>query len=180
MARVPDLQPDELDDEQRRIAERIASTRGGTVRGPFALWLRIPEIAEAADRFGRAIRGGPIERRLYELITLVVSRAWSSQYSWQAHARHAPEVGLAPEVVEAIRLRRVPPFARDDEKLVYELTLELLESRDLSQPSYERAVAAFGIETTIAIVTTVGYYALIGTVLKAFDAPVPGGGRPLP
>lgn len=150
------------------------------MRGPFALWMRIPEVAEAANRFGRALRGGPIERRLYELVTLVVSRAWSSQYSWSAHARHAAEVGLDPAIVEAIRTRRLPAFARDDERLVYELAVELVETRDLSPGSYERAVAAFGLETTIAIVTTVGYYALIGTVLKAFDAPVPGGGRPLP
>jgi 4-carboxymuconolactone decarboxylase len=179
MARVPDLGPEELDDEQRRVAAQIAGTRGGTVRGPFALWLRLPHLAEHADGFGRSLRGGSLERRLYELITLVVARAWSAQYPFWAHARHAGDVGLTPEVVEAIRTRRPPPFARDDERLVYALATELLETRDLAQASYERALAAFGLERTIEIVTTVGYYAMIAMVVKAFDAPVPSGERPL-
>ena len=56
MARVEDLKPASLTPEQKAIHDRIAGTRGGTVRGPFAIWLRNPTIADAADRLGTTLR----------------------------------------------------------------------------------------------------------------------------
>ena len=108
MARVEDLKPESLTPEQKAIHDRIAGTRGGTVRGPFAIWLRNPAIADAADRFGTILRNGSLDQRLFELMVLMVARHWSAQYEWFAHARHALEAGLAPAVVDAIRQRRKP------------------------------------------------------------------------
>ena len=54
MARVPDLDPATLSPDQRRIYDDIASVRHGNVKGPFAIWLRKPEIADKANHFGNA------------------------------------------------------------------------------------------------------------------------------
>ena len=82
MTRVPDLEPDEMNREQKRISGEIASVRRGFVRGPFAVWIRIPEIADTVtNHFGNALRmNGKLDRRLFELMISIVARHWSAQY----------------------------------------------------------------------------------------------------
>jgi 4-carboxymuconolactone decarboxylase len=181
MSRVPDLAPADMTAEQKRLHDDIASKRRGNVRGPFAIWLRTPEIAEQANRFGNAIRvAGKLDKRLFELMVLIVARHWSAQYEWFAHEDQALENGLATAVVEAIRHGRRPDFARDDEALIYDVVSELNARKILSQAVYDRGVAHFGLELFIELVTAIGFYTLVAMMLNAFDAPVPGGGRPLP
>jgi 4-carboxymuconolactone decarboxylase len=180
MSRVEDLSLESLTPEQKAVHARIAGTRGGVVRGPFAIWLRNPAIAEAADRLGTTLRQGSLDQRLFELMVLVVARHWTAQYEWFAHARQGLQAGLSPAVIDAIRDGRKPEFARDDERLVYELVTEMNETRTLSQPTYDRAVAALGLDRVIELVTSIGFYTMVAIMLNGFDAPVPGGERPLP
>jgi 4-carboxymuconolactone decarboxylase len=181
MARVPDVPLDELTAEQKRIHDEIAGARSGSVRGPFALWIRNPALADAANQFGNALRlHGKLEKRLFELTVLIVARHWSAQYEWYAHEQAALKAGLSAEVVEAIRKKKSPEFAREDERLVYELISEINEKRTLDQASYDLALAALGLDLLIELIATAGFYSMVAMTLNAFDAPVPGGIRPLP
>jgi 4-carboxymuconolactone decarboxylase len=178
--RVEDLKPETLTPEQKAVHDRIAGSRGGVVRGPFAIWLRNPAIADAADRFGTILRRGKLDQRLFELMVLIVARHYSAQYEWFAHERHAREVKLSDDVIEAIRHRRKPTFTRDDERLIYEVVTEMNETRTLSQATYDRALAALGLDLMIELITALGFYTMVAIMLNGFDAPVPGGERPLP
>jgi 4-carboxymuconolactone decarboxylase len=151
------------------------------VRGPFAIWMRTPEIADKANQFGNALRvSGLLDRRLFELMVLIVARHWSAQYEWFAHEPAALKAGLAPEIVEAIRRRQPPGFARSDERLVFDLVTELNERHTVTDATYAAAVETFGLDLVIELVTAAGFYTLVAMMLKAFDAPVPGGVAPLP
>ena len=88
--------------------------------------------------------------------------------------------GVSADVVEAIRGGRRPQFAKYDEQMVYELVTELNDKRTVSQPTYDRALAAFGLEVLIELTTATGFYTLVAMMLNTFDAPVPGDDRPLP
>ena len=180
MPRVEDLDPEKLTPEHRRIHAAIAGTRGGTVRGPFAIWLRHPALAEAADRLGSILRQCSLDKRLFELAVLLVARHWSAQYEWYAHSRHALEAGLDPAIIDTIRQRRKPDFARDDERLIYDVVMEMNETRTLSQPTYDRVIALLGLDRVIELLTVIGFYTMVAIVINGFDAPVPGGERPLP
>ncbi len=180
MARVEDLKPESLSPQQKAIFERIAGSRGGTVRGPFAIWMRNPAIADAADKFGTILRNGNLDLRLFELMVLLVARHWSAQYEWYAHARHAVQAGIAAEAIEAIRHGRKPELAQENERLVYDLVTEMNQTRTLSQATYDRAVAMLGLDRVIELITALGFYTMVAIMLNGFDAPVPGGERPLP
>lgn len=180
MSRLPGLQLEKLTAEQKRIYDEIAKVRHGVVRGPFPIWLRIPELADRANQFGNALRiSGKLEKRLFELMVLIIARHWSAQYEWFAHAKSALEAGLSPDIVAAIQNRRRPESFREDEQLVYEIVSEIVESRTLSQSSYDRALSALGPDLLIELVTAAGFYTMIAMVLNVFDAPVPTGERPL-
>ncbi len=179
-ARVGPIDPATMSPEQQRVAAAISGARGN-VRGPFTVWLRNPKLAELANTLGIALRDSKtIERRLFELAVITVCRAWSVQYAWSAHVGAAEKAGVAPETIAAIRDNRRPDFKRDDERVVYDVATEIMQTKELSQATYDRAVAQFGIEGTVDLVSTVGYYAMVGIFLKSFDVPTPTGDRPLP
>ena len=52
------------------------------------------------------------------------------------------------------------------------------ETRTLSQPTYDRAVAMLGLDQVIELITSLGFYTMVAIMLNGFDAPVPGGERP--
>jgi 4-carboxymuconolactone decarboxylase len=180
MARVPELQPEKFTPEQQRVyAEIQTRVRGGTVRGPFAVLLNAPAVAEASVRLYSVYREAKLEKRLFELMILVIARHAAAQFEWFAHAPRAVEAGISSDAVEAIRLRRQPILVREDEKMVYDLVSELAATQRLSQPSYDRGLAALGLEKLIELITGAGFYTMIAMTLNAFEVPVPGGERPL-
>ena len=181
MPRVPDLSPEEMSPKQKELADEIAGTRGGAVRGPFAIWLRTPEMAEKANSFGNALRlEGTLDKRLFELAVLVVARSYSAQYEWFAHEWQALKAGVATETVEAIRAAQRPDLSREDEAIVYQVAYELSYERDLSETTYAKAESFLGLNLLIELITQIGFYTLVAVVLKGFDAPVPCDARPLP
>ena len=76
---VPDVSPEEMTPRQQELAKEIAGTREGAVRGPFAIWLRMPELAAKANEFGNALRlQGTIEKRTADDIerSICCSESW--------------------------------------------------------------------------------------------------------
>ena len=73
MTRLP--APAEMSVEQRTIHDMIASGPRGGVRGPLALWLHRPELADKAQALGRYCRYEIcLPSRLSELAILTTAR----------------------------------------------------------------------------------------------------------
>ncbi|MGD0025855.1 MAG: carboxymuconolactone decarboxylase family protein [Xanthobacteraceae bacterium] len=179
MARIDEVKKEELTPRQKKLHDDISRTRGGRFGGPFPVWIRTPDIAEHADRLTNCFRANPkLDRRLIELIVLLVSRDATAKYAWSVHVPNGLKEGLTQETVDAIRARRRPDFKRDDERLIYDFVTELLATKTVSAASFERMKAAFGLDGVIEAVTCAGCYGMIGLVLNVFDIP-PRPGYPL-
>ena len=179
MGRLPDIDEAKLSSEQRQIYDQIMRTRGH-MRGPFAVWLRNAELCENTlklqEMFASRVN---LERRLLELMILVSARSATAKYAWFIHEPHALKLGISPDIVDAIRERRTPAFTREDERLVYDITLELNTTRSLSETNYQRGMAMFGEQVMVELVSAIGFYAMVAMTLNAFAVPVPGGQEPL-
>lgn len=174
MLRVADFTP-----EQRRIALEISACFGGNLDGPFAVWIKVPEIAEKASRLITLLRTqGKLERRLFELMVLTVARHYRAQFEWAAHEPMALKEGISEKTVETIRTGGVPKFTRPDEKTVYDVVTEINHTGTLSGETYERALRKFGQDLLIELVTAAGVYTMVAILLNVFEAPVPSGRRP--
>ena len=179
MSRMPPLDVEALTPEQKRVYDQIAGRRK-TVRGPFPIWLRNSKLAEHANQFGIALRDhSTIGRRIFELAVITVCRAGKVQYAWSSHSVQAAEAGIAPEVIAAIRDNRRPDFKQDDERVAYETATEIMTTTELSQAGYDKAVKQFGEQGTVELISTIGYYAMVGIFLKSFDVRPPDGSTPL-
>jgi 4-carboxymuconolactone decarboxylase len=172
MSRVTRLSDDEMSAEQKAIAASIAGTRSGVLGGPFAIWIRVPEIAKRIEHLSDRLRkNSGFEKRLVELMVLLIVRPWRAEYAWTAHARQALEAGISADAIEAIRTNRVPAFTRADEQLIYDIFTDLNQTRALGDANYARGLDAFGLDLMIEMVTTAGLYTMIGMMLAVFDVP---------
>ena len=176
---VPD--PATYSPRQQEIHDEIASGPRGGVRGPLAVWLHRPELAARAQDLGRYCRyDTSLEPRLSELAILVTGRVFGSEYEWQTHRGHALEAGLDPELIEAIRTNRRPDFPDAETEIVHDVARAALETRDVDDVLYARAVAVLGEERLVDLVGLLGYYTLISLTINVFRVPgLEGGEREL-
>jgi 4-carboxymuconolactone decarboxylase len=182
MSRLATITVNDLDAEQKAALDELQNvlTSANGLGGPFAVWLRMPGIGpKLIDLFATHRRQGKLEKRLFELMTLVVIRHWSAQFAWWAHGPRTKELGVAAESVEAIRTRRAPKELKSDEQLVYDVTDEMMTTQKLGDATYARAKAGLGEAVLIELIFAIGFYNMVGITLQAFQVDTPDGSRPL-
>ena len=182
MSRLQELKLADLNPEQQRALDKLRTVIAHNgLGGPFSVWVRMAGIGPAIiDLFVAQRQQGKLEKRLFELMTLVVIRRWTAQFAWWAHGPRAQQLGIAPEIVEAIRTKRAPTINREDEKVVHDVTAEIMDKHALSETTYARAKATLGEAVLIELIFSIGFYNMVGITLNSFDIPTPDGSRPLP
>ena len=179
MTRIPPLSPENMTDHQKQVHDTIVSGPRGVVRGPLAVWLNRPELADCAQALGRYCRfNTSLPPRLSELAILTTARFWKSQFEWSAHKPIGLKAGLTPDVIEAIRTNQDPEFEHEDEAVVYAFSKTLHNKHHIDDALYARAVALLGEEAVIDLTGILGYYTLISMTINVFEVPVPDGATP--
>ncbi|WP_448609781.1 carboxymuconolactone decarboxylase family protein [Geodermatophilus sp. URMC 60] len=174
--RLP-LPPDEeLTAEQRAaVAEISAGPRGGVI-GPFAPLLRSPQLMTRLQKVGEHLRfSSPLDRRLFEMTILYVSRWWDQDFEWSYHHPLALEAGLDPAIADAIGEGRRPEGMDPAAAAVWDLLDELHRTRQVSDATYARALAELGDAGVVEVVGAAGYYTTLAMVMNVARTPVPGG-----
>lgn len=180
--RLPEIPPERLTPEQRKVYDAIVSGPRGAVVGPLRVWLHSPALAARAQELGAFCRfHTSLPKRLSELAILITGAHWRAGFEWYVHAPEAIAAGLDPMLVEAIRTGRKPTFARSDEAAVYHFTRELYDTRRVSDATYSRAEGELGALGLVELVGILGYYGLISMTINAFRVPIPDGAeQPFP
>ena len=185
MARLPQVSRDALDAVGQQAYDTYV--RPGTgyengPRGPVAMWLHSPALAEAIFDVRQRVRYGTTkDQRLTELIILSTAREIDHQYEWSAHEPLAQAAGLEQDIIELIKYRRdlagLPAIAGlgPTERLLIQFTRELVSEEKVSADTYAQAIEQFGSEGLMDIVGLIGYYNFVAMTLKAFDVQRPIG-----
>jgi 4-carboxymuconolactone decarboxylase len=176
MPRLPDIDPDRLAPEQRRVYDAIVASPRGRVEGPLRVWLTSPDFAERAQNLGVYCRfGSKLPPRLSEIAILVGAAHWRAGFEWWAHANFARAAGHAEPLIEAIRTGATPAFANEDERSVHAVAKELVEQRRLTDATYRKATEVLGTQALVDLVGILGYYTIVAMTIVAFDVPMPPG-----
>ena len=179
MERLSPIDETTLTADQRRGYDALMS-RFGVIAGPFGVWLRSAEMLEHGlklqEMFASRVK---LERRLLELVVMLTARLTTAQFAWDVHKRHALKFGISFDILEAIRERRTPVFTREDERVVYDIAMELNIRRSLSEANFQQGIAMFGEQAMVELVGAIGYYGMIALTLNAFNVPCHEGKRPL-
>jgi 4-carboxymuconolactone decarboxylase len=189
MTRLRRLTSDDLSDEQRAVWDGITESRAagghalfehGSLIGPFNAFVHVPEVGRRLSSLGALLRfRTSIERRLSEVAICTVGAHWRSEFEFWAHAPMAIEHGVDPAILDALRERRRPEFARDDERVVHTVAHQLLVDRRVDDATYAAALGLLGETGMVELAALVGYYCTISMILNLFEVPLPAGTAPI-
>ena len=90
----------------------------------------------------------------------------------------SPCARRSPEVAEAIRDGRRPTSMQPDEEVVYDVCIELLRDRNLTDATFKRAKDILGEQPTIDLIAVAGFYVMVSAVLIAGRVGIPDGSQP--
>lgn len=168
MERFPVLKKEELDAQQRTLWDELTlGPRGFYTGGPDAArlpdlynaWLQFPEFGELMLRLGDAIRAkSELPGRLRELVVLTTSAMLGARVEYEFHIPFAQNEGLSDALIEAIGEGRVPPFADEAERIVYEANVQLLRTAALTPATREEAIEAIGYRGVMQLIAAVTLY----------------------
>jgi 4-carboxymuconolactone decarboxylase len=165
--RMPPLAPEQMSEEQKKVAAEIAAGPRGKVEGPYWPILRSPGYASCVQDVGAYFRYRcKLDRKINEMAALIAARSWSQQFVWDVHILQALDSGLTPEIAQALAEGRRPLGMAQDEETLWDFCAELLATRGVSDATYERAVAQFGESGVIDILGILGYYTTLSMIMN--------------
>jgi 4-carboxymuconolactone decarboxylase len=184
-ARFPQLQIQQLNDEQRQLAEEIVKVSSVGISGPYNMMLRSPAMGERLFALFDYLRfHTSVPRRLNEFAILIEARLWSSQVEWTAHYPLAIKAGLSEAVAGELKEGKRPARMQSDEAVVYDFCMELSTRHELSDSTFKRARAIFSDQQMVDLIALSGTYVTAAMLLSAAADDGPPGKtpplRPLP
>ena len=136
MARLPNVNRDELKPEDQQYFDEIVGSRG-SVRGPYGILLHSPQLAARVAHTGTFVRFEfDVPEALKELVIITTAREVTSQYEFSAHARLAREAGVSEETIQAIAKGTAPQGLSGDEEILVRYTKELVGNHKISDATF--------------------------------------------
>lgn len=179
MRRMPPLTREQMDDEQKRVVDKIVAGPRKGFYGPFVPLLYSPLLLDRIQELGLLCRyQSSFPPKLSELLILISARHWTAQFEWYSHTESAMAAGVPAAAIEAIRQRQEPVFDDPDQTLLYSFANEYYTTQRVSEATFDAAVERFGRRGVTDLVGIMGYYALMSMSLNIFEEPLPDGAAP--
>jgi 4-carboxymuconolactone decarboxylase len=180
--RFSQLSMNQLNDVQKRVAERILKVSSAGLGGPYSMLLRSPLLAERYLGMTDYLRfETSMPKHLNEMAILIEARLWDAQYEWWAHQPIALKAGLSEAIINDIRDGRRPANMKPDEAVVYDVCIELLRERNLTDATFQKAKTILGEQQTVDLVAVAGFYVMVSAVVIGGRVGIPNNGQePLP
>ena len=179
--RFPDIRPEQFSPAQKQFADALKKPpRNGNVNnGPFKVYFRSPEFGLHAIGMSDYLRWGTsLEPRLIEFTILIAARQWSSSYIWHAHYPAAIKGGLDPKIPAAMAVGQRPQGMKPDEAIIYDLITQMYRDKNVSDATFNAAVAKYGEKGVTDIIGLASYYGITAMALIASKAPTAPGDEP--
>ena len=179
--RFPKLNPETLNEPQRRAAAEILKQSVSGLGGPWNVMLRSPEMAHRLTNLLDYLRfKTSLPPRLNEFAIMITARHWSSQFEWWAHHRLATKAGLSEAVMADLAQGRRPEAMQPAEAIVYDFCTELHRTHFVSDDTFRKAKEMLGEQQVVDLVAVSGTYTVISMLLNTGEVLPTDGSRPLP
>ncbi|HSR12955.1 MAG TPA: carboxymuconolactone decarboxylase family protein [Thermodesulfobacteriota bacterium] len=177
--RFPQLKMEDLNHQQKPVAEQIMGVSSIGIAGPYNPLLRSPVLAQLVyDLFYYLRWKTSVPTHLNEFAILITGRLWRSQVEWFAHAPLAIKAGLSPEIVADLKAQKRPADMKPEEEAVYDFVMELSTKHKVSDGTFDRARRLLGEQQVVDLTATAGAYVMIAMLLAMAEETVPPGKEP--
>jgi len=173
--RFKPLTYEEMTPAQRMMTDNILGGERGSMHGPYNVMLRSPEMGDLAQKFGAHIRFySSLSKKLNELAILLTAKAWKSPFVWYIHRKFGIAAGLNAPMIDGLAAGERPQMD-PDETIVFEFCEELLNTRRVSDATFQRTKERFGERGIVDLIGVMGYYQLVSMLLNVDRYPLPDG-----
>lgn len=146
----------------------------GALIGPWNASLHHPAVGKASWELTKAVNAiGVLPTNVREIAILVVAGHYQATYQIYAHAAASERAGMLPIRIDALTANVRPSDLSTDEAVAFDVAYALCQGGPLPEPTWQRAVDAFGELGTSQLIYLVGVYSFISMTLNGFDVPVP-------
>ncbi len=153
----------------------------GQIRGPHSILLRSPKADHQVLALGNFFRSESVVKTpLRELAIITAAREKDALYVWSAQVSAGRRGGLREEAIAAVRDREDASSLRPEEAEIVEYVRQLFRKNRVDQATFDALLRRHGEVWLIEMTALVGYYALLGGVVNAFELPAPPDGDVLP
>ena len=181
MPRIAPASRNEVPADQREAFDQFVQQRGDIpYTGPLAVMLNAPEMLARGEHLRAYLRGdgSSLSASITELAMLLTARENDCQFIWNAHAAAGRNSGLDNTLVDNLRDKKPLNGLSAEQTIVVEYGREYFRTRRVSQPTFDRALAQFGVRGLAELTTLMGYYALLAFNINAFEMLPEAGAEP--
>jgi 4-carboxymuconolactone decarboxylase len=177
--RFPLLKLEQLNDQQRPLADEILKVASIGISGPFNLLLRSPVMGQRMFAMLNYLRfNSSVPGKLNEFAILIQARLWTSQVEWTAHYPIALKAGLPQAVADDLKVGKRPASMQPDEAAVYDLCMDLAKDHVISDATFKKARELFNDQQIVDLITISGVYITLAMLSNAAEDATPGGKMP--
>jgi 4-carboxymuconolactone decarboxylase len=181
MARLDRPSREDLGSGGQGAWDHVMGSRGH-IGGPFTVLVHSPELCKRVSDVGAYARfESSLDKGLRTIAVMMTARAFNCRFEWAGWTKQAREADVPEAIIEAIRERRKPDNLTPDQALVMEFGRQILGAAHRVDPeTYNAALGRFGLQGTIDLAMTFGYFAMLTFTLNTFEVDVPEGHDVLP
>jgi 4-carboxymuconolactone decarboxylase len=177
--RLPQLTIEQLNAQQRALADEILKVSSVGLGGPYNSMLRSPDMGQRMFKMLDYLRfNTSVPRRLNEFAILIQARLWTSQVEWLAHYPLAIKEGLSEATAADLKAGRRPASMKPDEAAVYDLCMEISTTRRVSDATYRRVAQMFSEQQIVDLIAVSGTYTTLAMMMNAVGQGTPAGATP--
>src|SRR5580658_5305217 len=174
--RFPGLTYEELTPAQKVIADRALAGRGPI--GIFNITLRSPELSDAMRGIAGSRSAPVLPAKQNELAILLTGRFWTTQFEFSVHHRAATQAGLSDQTIAAIIEGKRPAALQPDEVPVYNFVSELLNTKQMSDATFQAAKEKLGEKGIVDIIGLIGFYQTVSLMMNVDRFPLTSAQKP--
>ena len=174
--RLPDVDPEALDDDQQPLYESLMSlpqVKANGLVGPFGVWMHAPKMGTAMAALGAQVRfEASLSAAVTEVAICTTGAFYRSEFEFAAHRTLALAAGVGEAELDRLAAGEEPGF-EGDEAAAHAVATELLRDHAISDATYADAQSRFGDRGMVELVTTIGFYVAISFTLNGFAVGLP-------
>ncbi len=174
--RFPQLTMEQLNNEQRPIAERVMGFSIVGIGGPYNILLRSPSAATQLLNLLDYLRfHTSVPKRLNEFAIVIQARLWRNQLEWFGHAPVALKAGVSEQTLAELKMNKRPTAMQPDEAAVYDFCTELYTHHAVSDATYAQLHRFFNDQQIVDLTTLSGTYSTVASLLAMSEQGMPPG-----
>ncbi|MBT3884569.1 MAG: hypothetical protein HOF70_07295 [Rhodospirillaceae bacterium] len=172
MTRIPQIQPEDMNAEQRRVYDDVMASTGRS-GGPSIGYAYAPGLWEASNLVSDHLSDCSLSPQQVRIAALAAARHWNAAFPFAVQVPQAFDAGVAPAIVDAINDGIRPEFASAEDAAVYDVAQELLASGTLGDDGFAVAAEKLGHTRLVDTVGAVGHFCKVCMMANTVGAVPP-------